>query len=193
MKTLLYVDACINPEKSRTKKISDALVAFLMETGEYELQTVNLEQVAPLPLSAKDLAKRNELTAAGVFDDPMFDLAHQWASADRIVVAAPYWDYGFPAVVKCYIESITAVGIVSRYTEHGPVGMCKADQILYVTTRGGFATDDQDMGYQTFKGLSAMYGIERVDCVSATRLDVPPVDVDAAIAAAIEAGKKVLR
>lgn len=38
-----------------------------------------------------------------------------------------------------------------------------------------------------------MYGIERVDCVSATRLDVPPVDVDAAIAAAIEAGKKVLR
>lgn len=77
------------------------------------------------------------------------------------------------------------VGIVNRYTDHGPVGMCRASKLHYVTTRGGFATDEQDLGWQNVKGLAKVYGIEHADCISVNATDVPTTDVDAAVAAAI--------
>ena len=91
----------------------------------------------------------------------------------------------YPALLKVYFEHISVVGIVNRYTDHGPVGMCRASKLHYVTTRGGFATDEQDLGWQNVKGLAKVYGIEHADCISVNATDVPTTDVDAAVATAI--------
>ena len=84
-----------------------------------------------------------------------------------------------------YFEHISVVGIANRYTDHGPVGMCRASKLHYVTTRGGFATDEQDLGWQNVKGLAKVYGIGAADCISVNATDVPTTDVDAAVATAI--------
>ena len=39
--------------------------------------------------------------------------------ADTIVIAAPFWDFSFPAALKIYIENIYVTGIVSRYGSDG--------------------------------------------------------------------------
>lgn len=185
MKKLLYIDSCVMRETSRTKRIADALVEYLLSTGEYVLEHLVLEDLGLLPLTSKTLAHRNELRYAEQYDDAMFDLAHQFAEADEIVIAAPFWEGAYPALLKVYFEHISVVGIVNRYTDHGPVGMCRASKLHYVTTRGGFATDEQDLGWQNVKGLAKVYGIGAADCISVNATDVPTTDVDAAVAAAI--------
>ena len=51
----------------------------------------------------------------------------QFAAADVIVIAAPYWDLMFPAVLKTYLENITVTGITFCYSDQGrPQSMCKA-------------------------------------------------------------------
>ncbi len=185
MKKLLYVDSCVMRETSRTKKIADALVAQLQATGECVTEELVLEKLDLRPLVSKTLAHRNELRAAEKFDDEMFDLAHQFAEADEIVIAAPFWEGGYPALLKVYFEHISVTGIVNRYTDHGPVGACRASKLYYVTTRGGFATDEQDLGWQNVKGLAQVFGIDQTECISVNATDIPTTNVDEAIAAAI--------
>ena len=44
----------------------------------------------------------------------MFDLARQFARAEIIVMAAPYWDLSFQAALKQYLEQVNVVGITCR-------------------------------------------------------------------------------
>ncbi len=59
------------------------------------------------------------LIASRQFDDPYFRYARQFAGADEIVIAAPYWDLSFPSVLKVYLEHICITGITFQYTPEG--------------------------------------------------------------------------
>lgn len=185
MKKLLYVDSCVLRETSRTRKIADALVSQLQATGEYVTEQLVLEKLDLRPLVSETLAHRNELRYAEQYDDPMFDLAHQFAEADVVVVSSPFWEGGFNGLLKLYFEQISVTGIVNHYTDHGPEGTCRAEKLYYVTTRGGFATDEQDLGWQNVKGLACVFGIDQAECISVSALDIPTTNVDEAIASAI--------
>ena len=120
------------------------------------------------------------LIAAGAFDHDMFAHARQFAEADEIVIAAPYWDYSFPAVLKQYIEHINVVGITFEYTPEGvPKGLCRAHRIWYVSTAGGdWAPDQYGFGY--IKALAQdYYGISDVRLIEATGLDIIGADAEA--------------
>ena len=120
------------------------------------------------------------MIARGAIDDEMFSLARQFAKADTVVIAAPYWDLSFPAALKQYIEAINVVGITFEYTEEGiPKGLCKADKLYYVMTAGGdYAPEDYGYGY--IKALSeSYYGIKNVTLIKATGLDIKGADVEA--------------
>ena len=82
------------------------------------------------------------------------------------------------------------MGILYRYGERGPVGLCNADKLVYVTTRGGMLPDEADCGYQNIAMLARAYGIDKCECVSATGLDVIGADADALLAAALEKATK---
>lgn len=78
----------------------------------------------------------------------MFRYAKQFAYADTIIIAAPYWDLSFPSMLKVYIENIYVTGIVSKYGKDGvPIGLCKASELTYVTTAGGPYNPDFSYGY----------------------------------------------
>lgn len=128
----LYIDCCPR-EDSRTRKIAHALLEKL---GNWE--TLNIIEQDLLPMDQNRLNKRNQLLAENKLDSEEFALARQFASADRIVIATPFWDLSFPAKLKLYIENIYITGIVSAYDSNGmPMGLCKAQELYYVTTSGG--------------------------------------------------------
>ena len=78
-------------------------------------------------------------------DDAAFARARQFGvDADRIVIAAPFSASSYPASLKANIQDIDVVGILYRYGERGPVGLCNADKLAYVTTRGGMLPDEAD-------------------------------------------------
>jgi FMN-dependent NADH-azoreductase len=146
-----------------------------------------LEEENIQALTSKTLNKRLALTQRGEFSHNVFQYANEFKDADYVVVAAPYWDFGFPAILKTYIEAIDIPGIVYQYGAGGrPAGACKAEKLLYVTTRGGTIGDERDLGFATFMQMGAFYGIKGVKCVSADGFDIPAADIESLLKKAIQ-------
>lgn len=166
----LYINACVRTE-SRTDKIARALLEKL---GEYE--EVCLAKMGLKPLDEETLQKRTNLVMARNYDDSMFDLAKQFASAEKIVIAAPHWDLSFPALLKIYIENIYVTGIVSKYNEKGiPQGLCRGDKLYYISTSGGPLVEE--FGYGYIRDLATKYmGIKETCLIKAEMLDVDGFD-----------------
>ena len=172
---ILFVDACVR-ENSRTERLAKSLLNKL----DGEVTTVKLKDVDFGVTDEAYLKKRDDLIAAGAFDHEMFDLARQFAQADTIVIAAPYWDLSFPAMLKQYIEVINVVGITFEYTPEGyPKGLCRADKLYYVATAGGnFLPEEFGFGY--VKSLAEnFYGIKDVRHIMAVGLDIYGADEEA--------------
>ena len=177
---ILYINACVR-EDSRTDRIARALLDKL--GGDYE--ELCLPDLNILPLNAERLEKRTQLIENGDYDDPMFDYAKQFASADTIVIAAPFWDLSFPAILKTYLENIYVIGVVSEYGADGkPRGLCKADKLYYVTTAGGPYTPDYSYDY--IRELATVcFGIKKTELIKAEMLDVVGFDAEEIVRSAI--------
>ena len=179
---ILYIDSCARKD-SRTRRLASAL---LEELGG-EATTVRLADIRFEASDEAFLDKRDELTAAGEFDHEMFSLARQFAAADTIVIAAPYWDLSFPAALKQYMEKVTVNGITFEYSPEGiPMGLCRAQRLYYIMTAGGdYAPEEYGYGY--IEALAkGYYGIEDVRLIKATGLDIYGADVEAILNACIE-------
>ena len=173
MKKLLFIDACVNRGISRTEQLAQALLKEMNQNGEYEIETLNLEDEDLKLFTGKESALRESLTRAGNFEGPLFTYAKQFAAADRIVVAAPYWDFSFPARMKCYLEQICVTGLTFTFSSKGiPGGLCHADSLHYVTTSGG-SIGDLNLGYEYLEKLCKVYyGINETVCYTAEGLDI---------------------
>ncbi|MCR5611915.1 MAG: NAD(P)H-dependent oxidoreductase [Clostridiales bacterium] len=171
---ILFIDACVR-EASRTRRLALRLLDAL--GGDHE--QVILEKCDFPAVDEAFLQKRDRLLWEGAFSDPMFGYARQFAKADTIVIAAPFWDLSFPAALKSYLEQINVVGITFRYTPDGvPQGMCRAKKLYYVTTAGGdFFPEEYGFGY--VKALAqTFYGINDVELIKAVGLDIEGVPVE---------------
>lgn len=183
MKKVLYVDSCVNRETSRTERLAQALLERL-DGPEVEIETLVLEDELEAgrltPLTGEKSNKRMELSRAGDFVDSLFDYAKQFAAVDEVVIAAPYWDFSFPALLKIYFELLCAQGVTFVYSPEGiPTGMCNAKRAFYVTTVGGYS-GGWDYGYDQAKALCQLYfGIKDVRCFRAEGLDIVTNDPDA--------------
>ena len=171
---ILFVNGCVR-ENSRTLELAQAVLA--KETD--AIEEVRLYPDGPNGLNAEKLAQRDALLTNQELDHPMFRWARQFAAADTIVIAAPYWDLAFPAKVRAYLEEVTVSGITFRYGENGiPQGLCRAKRLIYVTTAGGPIF--QNYGYEYIKALAqGFYGIPDVSLVRAEGLDIRGADPEA--------------
>ena len=173
---ILFVNGCVR-EHSRTLKLARAVLNAIQG----EMEEVCLYPNGPEGLNANTLSLRDRLLDEKNYEHPMFQYARQFAAADTIVIAAPYWDLAFPAKVRAYLEETSVTGITFRYGEHGaPQGLCRAKKLIYVTTAGGPIF--MNHGFDYVKSLAqAMYGIQEVCLVKAECLDVWGADVEAII------------
>ena len=189
MENILFIDACVRPE-SRTR----ALAQTVLQNLQGNVQQVRLYDQPLLPLDLQAMAKRDEAASSGKYDDALFAHARQFAEADVIVIAAPYWDLMFPAVLKTYLENITVTGLTFRYSEHGfPVGLCRGRKLYYVTTSGGYM-GDCPMGFAYVQALAkGFYGIADVQCISAQGLDIVGNDAEAILKEAEKAAVQLLQ
>ena len=170
----LWINACVRAQ-SRTKQLADCLLRKLGAAAEeLRLEDADLPRV-----DASFLEKRDALIAACRFDDPLFALARQFAQAEQIVIAAPYWDLSFPAALKQYFEQINVPGVTFVYTPEGiPRSLCRANRLFYVTTAGG-AFVPPDFGFGYVRALAqSFFGIEDVRLVQASGLDVVGANAD---------------
>lgn len=173
MKKLLYVDANVNRDTSRTEQLARVLLDRLVAEEGYELETLVLEDAGLAPLTGELVNVRTQGTAAGDFSHPVFDQAKRFARADAVVFAAPYWDFSFPASLKIYFELLCAQGVTFTYSPEGiPTGLVDVKKAYYVTTVGGYA-GEWDYGWGQVRALCQLYfGIPDVRCFRAEGLDI---------------------
>ena len=177
MDKILFINACVRP-CSRTLELAETLLQKLKG----DIQEIKLYETHLPALDLNGMEKRDRASQNNDFSDPLFSAAKQFAAADIIVIAAPYWDLMFPAALKTYLENITVAGVTFRYSEEGrPQSLCNAKALHYVTTSGGFIGQN-DFGFSYVKALAQnFFGINEVNRYAAEGLDIFGADVDAII------------
>lgn len=191
MKKLVYINVCIRGEQSRTGKLASQLLEVL--GNRYEITEIDISNIDLKCITADLFRKRSE---DGL---PQEDLHYGKiiAQADRIVVAAPFWDMSFPAVLKVFIEHMCAPGLTFKYNPDGSnQGICQAEKMLYITTRGGFTETGSplDQGTSYLKAICWLWGIPQLETIALVGTDVyTPDQLAEKTAATIEQGRELCK
>ena len=195
MEDLLFINACVRGPRSRTLQLArHFLESWQQKHPEAVITERDLCRDRLSPQYPEVLEERDTLWGAGKLDDPIFAPARQFAAAGRIVIAAPFWDLSFPAILKIYLERISVTNITFGYDDLGrSVGLCRAEKLLFITTRGGDFSIPQiawmEMGAHQLEALCAMYGIPSFQCLAAQGLDDVRNDKEAILAQAAKEGE----
>ena len=188
MKKLVVIDACIRGEESRTRRIAEPIIAALAKR--YEITRFDLTKMPMEPLTPQTYVER----MAGQVPEWAVEAAKAVAEADRIVVAAPFWDMSFPAVVKVFFEHISLFGITFMDNGHSCVGMCKCEKVMYITTRGmNIPTGDaREQGSSYLQALSRLWDLGTVLTVAAWNMDYStPEEIDEKIESSLRFGLRL--
>lgn len=170
MKKILFINGTVR-ENSRTLELARAVIDQL----EGDIEEVDLIKEEPMHHTPEKLKLRDELIEKADYSHPMFDYAKQFAEADEIVVAAPYWDLLFPAVVRSYFEAICVGGVTFNFNDGRPNSLCKAKRLIYVTTAGGPIF--KNLGFEYVDALCrTFFEINDTLFIKAEGLDITGVD-----------------
>jgi len=180
MEIILFINACVRAE-SRTLRLARAV----LENLKGNITELRLEDEQIAPLTGRTLEERTAHLNRCDYSQPMLRYARQFAEADTIVIAAPYWDLSFPASLKAYFEAVNSMGITFHYVDDMPQSLCRAKRLIYVMTAGGEIYANH--GFEYVKSLCKIfYKIPETICFAAENLDVTNADVEKILEAAIE-------
>lgn len=186
MKKLVFIDACVRKNDSRTLRIAEAVVAALSER--YQIVRYSIPEMEGIvPLDPVLFEERGQ----GSIPSWAVQAARDIADADRIVIAAPFWDMSFPAALKCFFEQTSLFDIT--FTDNGKtcVGLCKAPRVLYITTRGmDIPTGDpREQATPYLKALGTLWNLGELTTISACNMDYSNAEeIEAKISACIAEG-----
>ena len=189
MKKLIYIDACMRAG-SRTRRISRPIMTELRKR--YAVETVDLTRNEYPVVDNYTLEDRNQ----GIVPSEHSSLAKRIAAADRIVIAAPFWDMSFPSALKVFFENMSLFGITFDTNDKECYGLCKAEKVMYITTRGMNIANGDPLEQATpyIKALSHLWGLGELTVISAQNLDYStPEEVEQMIDKAVAEGLEVSR
>ena len=187
MRKIFYVDACLRTG-SNTKKIADAIIAKLAER--YDIETVRLSEHT-FPVVNNDILNDR---ANGIVPDEYVAMAKKLADADRLVIAAPFWDMSFPGALKVFLENMSLFNVTFGSNEKECYGLCKAEKVLYITTRGmNISTGDTlEQATPYINAIGKLWGLGKLHVISAQNMDYSTEEQKAVkVKNAIEEGLKL--
>lgn len=190
MKKLLYIDSCIRNELSRTKRIAAPIIEKLSERYEVESIVINDLELSPVQYD------ENRRRAGGTVSKEALCWANKIKNADRIVIAAPFWDMSVPAALKTFFELCSLFGVTFDSNDKTCFGLCKAENLMFITTRGMEIKTGDPLEQATpyIKALSWLWGIKGLEVVARDNFDyLPQEEIEKEIASAIEEGIEIAK
>lgn len=184
MKNIIFIDACMRAG-SRTKRIAERIIEEL--SGRYRIETIRLGEAKYPVVDNRILEERNN----GTVPKAHAELAGRIAAADRIVIAAPFWEMSFPSALKVFFENMSLFGITFDSNDKECYGLCKAEKVMYITTRGmDISTGDPlEQATPYIRALSHLWGWGELTVISAQNMDYSsPEEIEERISKAIGEG-----
>ena len=188
MQKLLYIDSCIRGELSRTKRTATPIIEKLKER--YEIETIPITELDLKPVQFDENRRR----AGGIVSEEALCWANKIKNADRIVIAAPFWDMSIPAALKTFFELCSLFHVTFDSDDKTCYGLCKAENVLFITTRGMEIKTGEPLEQATpyLKVLFWLWGIKGFEVVARENFDyLPQEKIEEEISSAIEEGLKV--
>ena len=185
MKRLFYIDSCLR-SSSKTKRIADALIYRLSD--KYEVDTIRLSEY-DFPVVKNDILNER---SNGYVPEEYVQIARKIAAADRLVISAPFWDMSFPSALKVFLENMSLFNVTFASNEKECYGLCKAEKVLYITTRGMNIKTGDEMEQATpyIKAISKLWGLGELHVIAAENMDYSTNEqIEEKIQNAIEEGE----
>jgi FMN-dependent NADH-azoreductase len=106
-------------------------------------------------------------------------LSDQFVAADKVIFAAPMWNFGYPPLMKAYMDGAMVVaGKTFAYTEQGPKGLLNNKKAVILEASGSHFTGTPMEAYthasNHLKGILNFIGIQDVTVVKAEGLAQTP-------------------
>ena len=191
MSKLVVINACVRQGDSRTLLIAEPIISAL--SRRYDIVRYNLPEMEGIvPLDPDLFARRGR----GDIPSWAMDAARSIAQADRIVIAAPFWDMSFPAALKCFFEQTSLFDVTFTDTGKTCIGLCKAPEVLYITTRGmDISTGDaREQATPYLKAIGSLWNLGKLTTIAAQNMDYSsPEEADAKIASCISEGLELAK
>lgn len=135
---VLHINSSAQLSHSNTRIIGQYLVDAL---GQSVVSRDLALQPLP-PISAEDLvavhgssdSQRASLQTQLTLSEQLID---ELKNADTLVLGVPMYNFGIPATLKQWIDSICRAGVSFNYTEQGPVGLLGVKRAFIITASGG--------------------------------------------------------
>lgn len=180
--TVLFVNAAFR-KNSRTNALAQKYLATLTD----KIETVNIGEEDIRPLQKASLEKYCNDSRNHDFDDAMYRYAKQFAKADEIVIAAPFWNFGLPAVLHAYLELVCTQGLTFDLNKAGEYySLCQAKKLVLILTAGGNVPEN-DCAISFIRTLcKEFWNIEDVQYYYADGIDLIGADVNAKLKAVMK-------
>ncbi len=99
-------------------------------------------------------------------------LVAELKAADVLVIGAPIYNFGVPAVLKAWVDMIARARLTFKYTETGPVGLLEGKRAYIVIASGGVSVDSAvDFATPYLRQALKFVGIEDVEIIAAQGID----------------------
>jgi FMN-dependent NADH-azoreductase len=206
MAKVLYVKA--NPkldEMSFSARLAnDFLGAYQAANPGDEVETLDLYHTY-LPLIDGDvLAAWGKLAAGGEMTEEeakkvtrLGELVDQFLAADKVVFSVPMWNFGFPPLMKAYIDAISVAGKTFKYTENGPVGLAENKKVILLEARGGIYSEgpaaSMEHTQSYLKVVMSFVGVQDFTVIAAEGMAAAPADAEAIFETASEKAKETAK
>lgn len=190
MTAILRIEASIKGENSVSRKLTDRLIARLLDTYadasliSRDLSTgINAVDAAWIgAVFTPADARSAEQKAIVAYSD---SLLNEVRAADIIVIGLPVYNFGVPSQLKSWFDQLARKGESFRYTEAGPQGLLTGKKAIIAMasdgTKQGSAIDFAS-GY--VKHMLTFFGITDVEIVAADAIAyAPDTTVPTALAA----------
>lgn len=133
MARLLYIKA--NPKGSQdslTLTLSDLFIKEYQKSHPQDvIEVLDLYQTIMPIMDYERLALYN----IGQ-ETEIRQIAQQFKSFDKCVIAAPVWNHSFPAMLKIYLDNIIYRHVTFGYQNGQVVGLCSKMKVMYIYTSG---------------------------------------------------------
>lgn len=168
--SVLHINSSARIENSNSRTISQ----YLVDALQLPVVSRDLAQQPLPPISAEDLvgvhgsvvSSRESLQAQLALSDLLIE---ELKNADTLVIAAPMYNFGIPATLKQWIDSICRAGVSFKYSQQGPVGLLGIKRAFIVTASGGTTVgSEMDFASRYLEHICRFIGIEDVFHIDAS-------------------------